>query len=304
MVEPLRPAIALSALVHALVFGLAMLSGVHRAAVTPKEEAGASVAGDTFDIDELIPRDKTPTPPALRAPAAAGAGETEPSIRSGRPKPKALAEPRQPVAPTPARPRPAPKAPAGETTGAQASAAASAPKAEADAAKPGASESASANAGELPKGGTAGTERGVADLAKAFAKAVTAATHKDPIWEQLPLGAVGSIRVTLEVDAEGHIEKSSVSERDTAPTALIRLVERTLLLLKVGRFALSGAETKAGTQALRIAVELSAVPAEEDFESPKDTVKMGFEPPRPGQAGRSYFVHAGGRRFDASISVE
>ena len=155
-----------------------------------------------------------------------------------------------------------------------------------------------------PSAGTSGSAPSVANLAKAFAKAVTAATHKDPTWDDLPIGAAGAASVVIVIDGEGRIERSVVSKRDELPAHISRLVDRTLLLLRAGRFALSKAEAKAGSETLRIEVTLSSVEPEEDYEDPRHTVAMGFDPPRPGVPGRAYFVHAAGRRFDAKISIE
>lgn len=76
MVEPLRPALAVSVLAHAAVLGLALLLTVHRAGTRAPAEAGASFRGETYDLDELLetrkPVPPAPAPaPAPLAPAAA-----------------------------------------------------------------------------------------------------------------------------------------------------------------------------------------------------------------------------------------
>ncbi len=282
MVEPLRPALAVSVLVHGAVFALAVLLTVHRAS-GPATEAGASFSGDTFDLDEVLESQKRPAsdpapePPAQAAAAAAPAPDPEavPVRRPRRVRPKSPAPAASPAEP----------APAAAAVGA----------------------SASAPGGESAPGGNAGTRgeaAGVANVAKAFAKAMAAASHKDPTWDQLPLGSAGELRVVITIDDEGRIEQSQVSERDLRPAHLVKLVERTLLLMRAGRFALSKADAKSGSETLRIDVTLSAVDAQEDYEDPRHTVAMGFEPPRPDRPGRAYFVHAAGRRFDAKISIE
>ena len=110
--------------------------------------------------------------------------------------------------------------------------------------------------------------------------------------------------MVITIDDEGRIADSQVGHRDERPAHLVKLVERTLLLMRAGRFALSKAEAKSGSETLRIDVTLSSVEPQEDYEDPRHTVAMGFEPPRADRAGRAYFVHAAGRRFDARISIE
>ena len=105
MVEPLRPALAVSAFVHALVFGLAVLVTVRGASSTGRGESGASVSGDTFDIDVVIEAQKRVAAAAPVAPgAAAAAGEPEATARAPAPD-LATAEPAP--APDPATAGPA-----------------------------------------------------------------------------------------------------------------------------------------------------------------------------------------------------
>lgn len=283
MTEPLRPALAVSVLAHVAVLGVAMLLTVRQARPIAVDDGGASVSGETFDVDEVLQARKqepaaAPAPRAEPAPAPAGesAPVARPVVRKPRKEASARADKPEPAGEGQAAAA-APASPSGESAG-----------------EPPAS----------PNAGTAGESPAVASLAKAFAKAVTAATHKDPTWDELPLGSAGSVRVAVHVDADGRIERSLVAERDEVPAHLVKLVDRTLLLLRAGRFALSKGEAKAGSETLRIEVTLSSVEAQEDYEDPRHTVAMGFEPPRPGQPGRAYFVHAAGRRFDAKISIE
>lgn len=281
MTEPLRPALAVSVLVHVAVLGVAMLLTVRQVQPAAVAHGGASVHGETFDVDEVLQARKQ-EPAAEPAPRAepAPAGDSVPVVKP------VVRKPRKETSAKPDKPEPAGEGPSA---------------AAATASPPGSSGGEPAAS---PSAGTAGADPGVANLAKAFAKAVTAATHKDPTWDELPLGSAGSVRVAVHVDAEGRIERSLVAERDEAPAHLVKLVDRTLLLLRAGRFALSKGEAKAGSETLRIEVTLSSVEAQEDYEDPRHTVAMGFEPPRPGQPGRAYFVHAAGRRFDAKISIE
>jgi len=283
MLEPLRPALAVSALVHAGVLALAMLLTARAAHPSSTlDVAGASVSGETFDVDELLQGQKHESPAEPAAPAAPAAVATQP----GDEVPVAPPRPRRPAKKKPA-PSPLPAEPNASTGSA-----------------PSAAASASSGGSGAESGGTSGEAPGVASLAKAFAKAVAAAAHKDSTWDELPLGPAGSVRVVVHVDDEGRIERSLISDKDRVPAHLVKLVDRTLLLLRAGRFALTRSEAKAGSESLRVEVTLSSVEPQEDYEDPKHTVAMGFEPPRSERAGRAYFVHAAGRRFDAKISLE
>lgn len=276
MVEPLRPALALSVIVHVGVLGLAMVLTAERAASLGEDALGASQSGDTFDVDELLDGKRSETSPAAAAVEPSEATETVPVPVKRVPKKKRV-------------PAPKPEAEHGASN-------ASAPAASGG--------SASTESAGSPTPGTSGTDPSVANLSKAFAKAMTAAAHKDPIWDELPLGAAGTLHVAIHVDEEGRLEQSVVKEREQAPAHLLRLVDRTLVLLRAGRFALSQREAKAGTESLRIEVTLSSVDPQEDYEDPRHTVAMGFDPPRPGRPGHAWFVHAAGRRFEAKISLE
>jgi hypothetical protein len=148
-------------------------------------------------------------------------------------------------------------------------------------------------------GGMAGS---VADapargFAKAFTRALPAANNGDPIWGQLPLGPVGSVRVTVTVGTDRTIEDGRVLDKPRKPPLhLARLVDRTLIFLRGGRFALTGGG--AGTEILRLDVTLSER-AKND-----GPLALGFEAPTPGNPGRAYFQLAAGRFVEARVVIE
>jgi len=296
--EPFSPALVLSLVLHvAGAAGVGLLIHHAQARPRPAAELGASFAGETFDIDEVITSSGKPVTPRDRDPAPAPVPLAEPStplVEPPHPRPAPPPEPARTAAPVVAAPPPTSAAPPAPSAPGRAGGSEGASSAE-----PAASQ-ASGSAGPTGQSGVAGP---TADLAKAFAKAVTAATHRDPLWDQLPLGSVGVARVVITVDDEGHLKSSELDERDEVPDPIQRLIERTMLFLQKGRFALSGRELGAGSQTLEIEVTLSSVEPEEDYDDPRHTVSLGFEPPRIGKPGRAYFVHAAGRRFDAKISV-
>ena len=294
--EPVGPALALSVLLHAAALSLAIGVGAHRhAASPPRVEGGATWTRDTFDVDELVPGEGRARTESSPAPAPAAANEPEPHAT---PAPMTEAEVSLAL-PKPA-PKPKPRAtrhPA-QATEAAASASASAAPGSSSEAAPGAS------GGTGKTGGQSGSAPDApANLAKAFTKAVTAATSRDPLWDELPTGEVGVVEVVITVDDEGHITASSQRDEKHVPSPLDRLVRRTLALLRTGRFALSQSDARAGSETLRIAVTLSSGEPEEDYDDPRHTVSLGFDPPSSAKAGRAYFVHASGRHFDAKVSI-
>lgn len=310
---PFRPALALSLALH-LGAALVLVVALRDARLGPARgaELGASFWGETFEVDEVlsppaavapaVPNGPGPSEPAVTDPASQSAS-TAPQPAERRPK-KSLGRPTPPpsAAPKPSSAPATPRAPS-EPSAAQAGSGAlgdgtSQPAASADT-SPGAPAAQGAGAS-----GMTGAAASTADLAKAFAKAVTAATHRDSIWDELPLGPAGSARVVITVDDQGRIDSSVVAEADKVAPPIARLVERTLALLRAGRFALAGRELGPGSQTLRVDVVLLRVAPEDDYDDPRHTVSLGFDPPRPGAPGRAYFVHAAGRRFEATITVE
>jgi hypothetical protein len=283
----LSPALVLSLVLHVVVAGIVINAGARRGPLVDPTR-GAAWQGETFDIDELMkepansksgpastPAPTTPATPAPTSEPEPKAKEPPPSETEARaPKPKPE-RPKKPEQPANAETPPASSARAGAAT----------------------SESGS------PRAGSTGEAPGVANLAKAFARALTAATHRDAIWDELPLGEVGSVKVVITLADDGTVEESILKERDEVPAALVRAVDKTFLLLKTGRFALSTSDAKQGAETFRIDFVLSQGTPDEDAEDPHHTLNMGFDPPLPEKAGRSYFDHASGRHFDAKITL-
>lgn len=148
-------------------------------------------------------------------------------------------------------------------------------------------------------GGMAGNEdeQAARGFAKAFTRALPAANTGDPIWGQLPLGPAGFVRVSVTVGADGSIDESRIWDKPHKPPShLARLVDRTLVLLRGGRFALTN--RGAGTETLRLDVTLSERPME------SGPLALGFETPSVGSPGRAYFQLASGRFVEAKVAIE
>ena len=132
-------------------------------------------------------------------------------------------------------------------------------------------------------------------------RAITAATHRDPYWRSAPAGSVGSARIRLSVDADGKLGEM-VTEPREVEAAIGRVLTRTALMLKSGRFALPQGQG-AGVVQIELEIVLSDGAATEDADDPTATVTMGFTPPTHTKAGRAYFFLASGRRFEATVRL-
>lgn len=150
--------------------------------------------------------------------------------------------------------------------------------------------------------GAEGLPSGVRRLAIAFTRALPAATSRDPVWLSVPLGAAGSVHVEIRVNEAGRIVHTETLDRGGAPEYLARLVERTLVLLRSGRFAVSGVSA-GDTEVFRIDVQVSMKDPEEGFE-PGQVVRLGFEPPDARGRGKAFFTLGSGRHVEAAIRVE
>lgn len=152
---------------------------------------------------------------------------------------------------------------------------------------------------EEARGGMEGRAENTAarGFAKAFTRALPAANSADPIWNALPLGHVGIVRIAVTIDEDGKLSESAVLEQPRKPPVhLARLVERTILLLQGGRFALTKAGK--GTETLRVDVTLSERPME------AGPLALGFEPPGSRSPGRAYFQLSTGRFVEATVTIE
>jgi len=166
--------------------------------------------------------------------------------------------------------------------------------------------------GESPEGGsgrgTAGASGavgagGVRNLAVAFTRAIPIAVSGDPVWATLRIGNAGTFDVRIEVDEAGKIV-SAAPARGPVPAHLQILVQRTLTMLRAGRFALSHLDVSAGAQTLRVSVELSMVEGGVgDDDVSAGPYALGFEPPGGGKPGRAYFTLRSGRHVEVTVTV-
>jgi len=283
------PALLVSMLLHGSLLLVPILAGVLRPVpVRPVNELPNSVAmlGNSIEVE-------APTPELAATPAAPPAPEPVPVDVEVLPKEKEATVEGEPIEPP--KPRSAPPRKRRE----KASPKPAAPSSQAS------STAAAAPSSGAPAAGTFGQEGlapGVRRLGYAFTRAIPAATPADAEWRQLPAGHVGTIRIELEVDENnrlGPVKEWHARPGEPAPPAILRrMVERTLILLRAGQFALSGSN-QPGMERLVIDVTLRDGMAEGDNEA----VEKGFDPTTPGHPGRAYFRYGSGRSFEAKVTI-
>lgn len=152
--------------------------------------------------------------------------------------------------------------------------------------------------------GQEGLAPGVRRLGYAFTRAIPAATPADDAWRELPAGHVGTIRIELEVDDNNHLGAPKpwhARPGEPAPPAVLqRMVERTLLLLRAGQFALSGSN-QPGSERLVIDVTLRDETPDPDA-SPVVVQKI-FSGAVPGSPGSAYFRYGTGRAVHFKVTI-
>lgn len=150
--------------------------------------------------------------------------------------------------------------------------------------------------------GAAGVPTALRDLGKAFTRALPRAALGDPLWSKLPLGPAGNVDVVLRIDA-GRLVSAKPKHEPLAPQ-IRHMLERTVLLLRAGQFALSESDAQSGSETLRIEVTLSkGAPSDPLGADPTDAVALGFRAPRRGRPGRAYFTLASGRHIEARVTL-
>jgi hypothetical protein len=325
----LRPAVAASLVLHALVLLIAVRGRVAAGGeLVPAPAPAADTATDVWVGDTSLPGsgrvidiethpgaaaragagspEQPGGPPAAPRPAAVPA-PAPPTEREARAAPEpaptvaATAQPRKPpVVRTKAPPRPSASIdPLAAALAGGSRAAARAVDGAHQAADDGEAEPTPA-AGSTGGGrfGAAGEPAGVRDLGRAFTRAIPPAVSSDPIWGKLPVGSAGRHAVVVSVDASGHITGHTSSDREP-PRHLVKMVERTVALLESGTFALRG-QVGAGTQALVLSVMLRDEPPQAADET--RGLNLAFE--YDGSRGKASFTQAGGRRVEVTIRVE
>lgn len=242
-------------------------------------------------VDPEPPASPTPTmpppaatPPPAPAPPATSASATPSAAPSARPAStgrRPVAAPSAAPEPTPARPR-KPRLSRPRTKGSF-----------------GASGKGPAGAG-AESGGSFGADgqAAVRDLGRAFTRAIPAACSADPIWGQIEIGEVGTMRVELHVNGDGRLT-SAAPIGDTPPKALANLLRRTLPLLQAGTFAVRAGAVTAGTETLEIKAIVIDGGGGEAAPGGHESLAFSYD----GGRGKASFTHAGGRRVELTVRV-
>jgi hypothetical protein len=139
---------------------------------------------------------------------------------------------------------------------------------------------------------------GVRDLLRSFVRAIPAAASSDPDWATVPIGPAGSAELTLVLDADAKPHADSIDPH--VPPPLRRLIQKTLLVLSGGRFAI--ASEGPATERLRIVASVTqlAVPPAADGQS-GGVFGLGFEPPNDQRVSRAFFTLASGRHVEVTV---
>jgi outer membrane biosynthesis protein TonB len=296
-------ALVVSLALHASLV-LSFVAGRQLTTRTTSLPESVAMPGNAIEVEAPTP--ELAAVPASPEPAPEPEAATNPvDVRS---LPTEAVAPAPDAAQTPTVPKPAPARPHVEPR----------PRAETEPKKPApvraANDSAAPQAGSdaptsaTPASGTFGQEGlapGVRRLGYAFTRAIPAATPADGAWQELPAGHVGTIRIELDVDESnrlGALKRWQARPGEPPPpAALQRLVERTLILLRAGQFALSGSNHP-GSERLTIDVTLRDEAADADS-APGDVVQKKFDGAAPGRPGKAYFRYGSGRAFEARVTV-
>jgi hypothetical protein len=300
-------ALVVSCSVHAAFLVLALVAATQHWLEPPWEEVAPAPVdpdlggGDTFDIEGVVDGvegkggvTRPAVEPSEAPQPAAVVKTTAPAAEPAAPPPKEPPRRRKPrVRPPPAKsaePVMAPPAASSSSSDERRAAAGDGPGLGGD-----------KGGGERRSYGSEGSRRGVRNLARAFTRAIPPATGADDAWKTLPLGPVGRVDLTVDVDENGRVVAVEVDEK--APRVLDRLVTRTMALLRAGTYALTGVDG-AGREKLRIDVVLSQ---REPLKAPEEggdvALRFGHEPPEPGHPGRAYFTLVSGRHVEATIAI-
>ncbi|MCC6217846.1 MAG: hypothetical protein IT376_23510 [Polyangiaceae bacterium] len=142
----------------------------------------------------------------------------------------------------------------------------------------------------------------VRGLAKAFVRALPEAANPDQVWRSLPLGESKEVRFTVSVDSTGKL--TAVTADDGPPAHVMRMLERAVLLLRGGRFALDGAQVREGSASFRLRFRVERRAPVEDFGEPHHVQDLGHSPPERGKPGRAWFTLRSGLHVELTIALE
>jgi hypothetical protein len=294
-------AVALSLVLHgALPLLLRRASHADRAAAAARVEAtdrwtGSSPNIPTEGLIDVGPGRQRPAPAKAAEPEKRTAAEPparptdQASVDPKAEEPARPAKPAKPAEPvstgeavpdssTPSEPRP-PRPPRRAAAGREAT-------------------GASGAGAERGGGGTFGSEgaAGVRSLGRAFTRAIPIAGQADPMWGSLPTGSAGSVELTLAVDENGRLDGTFHTKDPNPPAHLKILIQKTLVLLQAGTYAIHAGELAKGRETLRLRASVSDVTGDAAAEG------LGIKPFENGR-GVAAFTQTGGRHVEIAVEV-
>lgn len=138
---------------------------------------------------------------------------------------------------------------------------------------------------------------GARDMGRAYNQAIPAACAADPIWTELPLGDVGTIRVVLEIGADGRLVSWKALE-ENPPKALQNMAKRTYSMLSAGMFTLKPGGLSAGRQTIQVSAQVGTT----DKPLPEGG-QIELSQHYEGGIGSSSFVQSSGREVKFKVKV-
>jgi hypothetical protein len=107
--------------------------------------------------------------------------------------------------------------------------------------------------------------------------------------------------VVFDLGDDGTIVRAEPKEKEVAP-ALRRLLERTLILLRMGRFA-PEAPDHPGREVLRVEAVLDAAAVDSTYGDSDQAMSLTYEAPTRRHPGRAAFQLGNGRRLDVRVTI-
>src|SRR5690606_37080150 len=103
----------------------------------------------------------------------------------------------------------------------------------------------------------------------------------------------------------GELAYVHPSQRDQVLPVVQHLFENVMLLLRSGRFSVDPTTLRAGSQRLRVRVDvIDGVPAGNQQAEPNELSQLEYEPPSGDRPGRGSFALNSGRRVVGWVYIE
>jgi hypothetical protein len=84
---------------------------------------------------------------------------------------------------------------------------------------------------------------------------------------------------------------------------MVHLLERTLVLLRSGRFAIAGGVVRRGTEVLELTAYLLQERADDRYGESDQVLRLDYEAPRAGRPGKAALQLGSGRRLEVLVRL-